>query len=87
MMKNPFPSILLVLVRLTSSACPVCDQRQPKVLKGITHGTGPETNWDYLILTTAITIVMITLFFSVKWLIHPGEYRKDHIKRTILTNA
>ncbi|MCF0039714.1 hypothetical protein [Dyadobacter fanqingshengii] len=85
-MKKPVLTLLLILIRLVSLACPVCDQRQPKVLKGITHGTGPESNWDYVIIITAIAIVIFTLFFSVKWLINPGEAGNDHIKKFILTN-
>ncbi|WP_221391047.1 hypothetical protein [Dyadobacter sp. NIV53] len=85
-MKSLVFIFLLILMRLASFACPVCEQRQPKVLSGITHGAGPESNWDYVIIITASAIVVITLFFSVKWLIRPGESADDHIKRFILTN-
>ena len=62
-------------------ACPVCDQRQPKLLQGIAHGSGPESNWDYLIVSVAAIIVILTLYFSAKLLIRPGEKSGDHIKR------
>lgn len=68
-------------------ACPVCDRNQPKILRGITHGAGPESNWDYIIVWTTVAIVICTLFFSVKWLIRPGEKSDRHIKRFILNNA
>jgi len=84
-MKKPVILLLLLLTCLTSIACPVCKQRQPKVLRGITHGAGPESNWDYVIIITAAAIVVFTLFFSVKWLLKPGESADDHIKRFILT--
>jgi hypothetical protein len=67
-------------------ACPVCERNQPKILKGITHGAGPESNWDYVIIWTTVAIVLFTLFFSVKWLIRPGEKSDRHIKRFILNN-
>lgn len=85
-MKRSALIFLLILFRLTSFACPVCEQRQPKVLRGITHGGSPESNWDYVIIITAAAIVVFTLFFSVKWLLKPGESADDHIKRFILTN-
>jgi hypothetical protein len=85
-MKNLFMIFLLILIRFTAIGCPVCDQRQPKVLRGITHGTGPESNWDYAIITAAAFIVIITLFFSIKYLIRPGESADDHIKRFVLNN-
>lgn len=85
-MKKSLILICLLFIRLTALACPVCDQRQPKILRGITHGAGPESNWDYVIIITAAVIVVFTLFYSVKWLIKPGELSDDHIKRFILTS-
>lgn len=67
-------------------ACPVCERNQPKILKGITHGAGPDSKWDYLIVWITVAIVLTTLFFSVKWLIRPGEKSDRHIKRFILNN-
>jgi hypothetical protein len=65
-------------------ACPVCDRNKPKLLKGISHGTGPESNWDYLIVGGMLVITLFTLFFSIKWLIQPKENHKSHIKYSIL---
>lgn len=67
-------------------ACPVCERNKPKILRGITHGAGPESKWDYVIVCAAIFIVAATLLFSVKWLIRPGEQSEYHIKRYILNN-
>ena len=67
-------------------ACPVCERQQPKILKGITHGAGPEGRFDYIIVLTAVIIVFVSLYFSIKWLIHPGEKSGDHIKRLILNS-
>lgn len=76
--------LLLLLPGYLAVACPVCDKQQPKVLRGITHGTGPDSNWDYVIVWAAVIIVVFTLFYSVKWLLKPGEKSKDHIKHFIL---
>jgi hypothetical protein len=79
--------ILLILTALwvpaALLACPVCEKRQPKLLRGITHGAGPESNWDYVIIGITAAIVLASLYFSVKWLCKPGEAGKDHIKRII----
>lgn len=65
-------------------ACPACEKQQPKLLKGITHGAGPDSNWDYVIVIITAIIVLFCLFFSVKWLLRPGEKSKSHIKFSIL---
>lgn len=80
-------SILTVLFGLSvdsANACPVCEKQQPALLKGITHGTGPEGNQDFIIIAIAVIIVLFTLFYSVKWLLRPGEHARDHIKQIVL---
>lgn len=65
-------------------ACPVCEKQQPKVLRGVAHGAGPDNNWDYLIVGVITVIVGITLYYSMKWLVRPGEDAPGHIKRNVL---
>lgn len=83
-MKKGFLIITFMLIQLTVMACPMCEANQPKIFRGITHGAGPESNWDYLIISVTAIIVILTLFYSVKWLIKPGEKSGDHIKRFII---
>ncbi|MBE9461321.1 hypothetical protein ACFP1I_00960 [Dyadobacter subterraneus] len=83
-MKNAFLLTVFIFMGLFAAACPVCDQRQPKLLQGIAHGLGPESNWDYLIVSVAAVIVILTLFYSAKMLIKPGEKSDDHIKRLVI---
>ena len=78
--------IALLLINYITYACPGCEKQQPKLLKGITHGAGPDGNWDYVIIAIVVIIVLFTLFFSLKWLIRPGEQSESHIKRLILNN-
>ncbi|OJY92005.1 MAG: hypothetical protein BGP14_24165 [Sphingobacteriales bacterium 44-15] len=78
--------LLSLCAAIPAVACPVCDRNQPSVLKSITHGAGPESRWDYLIVWITVAIVLLTLFFSVKWIIRPGEKSDAHIKRMILNN-
>ncbi len=68
----------------TTLACPVCDRNKPAVLKGISHGVGADNSWDYLIVGAIAGVVLITLFYSIKWLIRPGESSENHIKRMVL---
>lgn len=86
MIKRTLSTVLLFLLAIDSFACPVCERNQPKILKGVTHGAGPQSNWDYIIIWITIVIVLITLFLSIKWLIRPGEHSKKHIKHVILNN-
>lgn len=65
-------------------ACKVCEKQQPPVLRGITHGTGPQGNFDYVAIWIMVVITLATLYYSIKWLIKPGEKSTTHIKRFIL---
>lgn len=68
------------------SACPLCGKRQPKITMGVTHGVGPQSDWDWVIIVLIAAITIWTLVFSVKKLIKPGEKNADHIKYSILSN-
>lgn len=77
-------TLMLALVAAAGWACPVCEKQQPKVLRGVAHGAGPDNDWDYLIVGVITVIVLITLFYSMKWLLRPGEDAPGHIKRNVL---
>ena len=83
-MKKILLLMLTVIPGVAAFACPACEKQQPTLLKGITHGAGPDGNWDYVIVTISVIIVLFTLFFSVKWMIRPGEQSQSHIKRLVL---
>ena len=83
-MKKIFFLLILLDTFIVVNACSICEKQQPEILKGITHGAGPENNWDYLIVSIAMIITVATLFFSVKWLIWPEEKEENHIKRIVL---
>ncbi|CAL1519497.1 hypothetical protein [Chitinophaga sp. MM2321] len=85
-MKRIILTAFVVLTGLQALACPVCERQQKGILGGFTHGGTPGSNWDYLIVWVTVIIVLFTLFFSVKWLVHPGEKSDSHIKRNILNN-
>jgi hypothetical protein len=82
-----FPIVLLnLIIAGTSNACPTCELAQPRILRGITHGAGPQGSWDYIIALSVTAITALVGFYSVKWLIRPGEANDNHIKHYILHN-
>jgi len=83
-MKSQLLILTFLLSTFVTSACPVCERNKPKILQGITHGSNPDSNWDYVIVTAVAIIGMFTLYYSVKWLFKPNENNKDHIKYSIL---
>lgn len=76
--------MMLVLSAYIANACPACEKQQPKLLRGITHGTGPDSQWDYAIVSITVIIVIFTLFYSLKWIFRPGEKSENHIKNLII---
>lgn len=83
-MKKLIALLFMLPIAIASQACDACEAQQPALLKGITHGAGPQSNWDYVIVIAMALIVVLTLYFSIKWIFIPGERNRDHIKRTIL---
>lgn len=80
-----FPYLVIpFLLQGAAGACEVCEANQPKILRGITHGAGPQGNSDYIIVIAAVVFVLITLVYAIKFLARPGERDSDHIKRIVL---
>lgn len=85
-MKKTLLTILgLFCCLLTVMACPVCEQRQPKLLKGITHGTGPESNWEWVTVLIMTAITVSVAIATLCYLLKPGEKQSSHIKFSILS--
>ena len=83
-MKKIWLIIGLLLPTMFALTCPVCERNQPKILRGYVHGIGPDSNWDYIVIWATVVIVAISFYYSVKYLIKPGEGDKQHIKYSIL---
>ncbi len=79
-------SLLMTCLSSSLLACEVCKSQQPKVVQNITHGAGPQGQTDFVIIAIAIVIVLLTLIFSVKYLLKPGENSPGHVKNTVLEN-
>jgi len=75
-------AIIFLSTKMTSLACAACEKQQPKITKGITHGSGPQSDWDYVIIGFVALIVIVSFVYSIKWLVKPGERESSHIKRS-----
>lgn len=91
MQKSNIMKKFIILIKLVCInqyalwACNACEKQQPKITQGITHGAGPDSNWDWLIVAVICAITLITFCLSLKYLIKPLEQNSNHIKRLILT--
>ena len=84
-MKKTIVTLILLVIQTMAFACPVCERAKAKKMFGsIGHGIGPQSNWDYIAVWGMIIITILTLFYTIKWLIKPGEKNKSHVKYSIL---
>lgn len=74
----------LAMLRTTAWACETCRAQQPEVLRGLTHGAGPQGNFDYVIVFVTLAVAVLALVYAIKFIVHPGEREADHIKRIVL---
>jgi hypothetical protein len=44
----------------------------------------PTGIWEYIIVTLAIAVFLLSIYLCLKFFISPGEDEKDHIKKKIL---
>lgn len=77
-------TVALTLVVNVVVACDVCQKQQPKILRGVAHGAGPQSDWDYVIVGVTAVIALVSLVYALRWMIKPGEKSRDHIKHSIL---
>ena len=87
MSKKYWITAVLISLHHLSMACDVCEKQQPKITAGLTHGAGPESNWDWVSISIIAVFTLLTLFLSIKYLMKPGEKNKNHIKRSIFINS
>jgi len=68
-------------------ACNECQRNQPDFLLDVSHGDGPDSYTDYVIVVSGIIVVLITTFLALKYLFQrKKEASTVHIKHTILEN-
>jgi len=84
-MKKIFFAAIFIATAFSLYACPVCERAKARAAFGsITHGVGPTSNWDFVAVWIVISAVLLSFFYSVKWLIKPADNNPDHIKHSIL---
>ena len=84
-MKKTIMTLLICCAAFSMYACPVCERAKAKTAFGsISHGPGPGTTWDYIAVWVSIAAVLLTLIFTIKFLVKPNEKNSDHIKNSIL---
>jgi hypothetical protein len=72
---------------LSVMACDACEIAQPRSLRGITHGAGPDSGWDYMIVLAMVAITLYVLAATLRCLFRPSEKSEQHIKRMILNDS
>ena len=80
-------SVLIIFIAQIAIGCPVCEKQQPELTQRLTHGAGPQSNWDWVIITIITAITVFTFIYSLKYLIKPDEKNTNHIKQSILSNS
>lgn len=78
--------LLLFMTAGAGMGCPVCERNQAGMLKGIAHSGGPQSSWDYLIVWLMAGIALLALFYTVRYLVRPGEASPGHIKRMVVND-
>lgn len=81
-----FFTTAFLLSNIVAMACEVCEKQQPKLLRGITHGAGPQSEWDYVAVWCIGLIAVVSLIYAVAWTISPGEKDSEHIKHSIFND-
>lgn len=84
-MKKYITLLLMLILKLDVIGCEAC-KKQAGGFGGITHGAGPDSNWDYLIVFVMVIITLYVLVATIKCFIKPGEKNEEHIKRMILND-
>ena len=59
-------AVIFLFVAELAFACEACKQQQPRLTQGFTHGTGPDSRWDWLIVAVIALITVYTLIYSIK---------------------
>jgi hypothetical protein len=70
----------------SAMACDACKAQQPKFLQGVTHGAGPASNWDYVVVSIMVIITVYSFYAMVKCLAKPADKNHEGIKSIILNS-
>ncbi len=84
MKSNKFLIPIFLLWQTFAWACDACDLQQPKVTRGLTHGAGPESAWEWVAVGATLVITILTIYYFFKYLFRPESKRKINIKTNVL---
>jgi hypothetical protein len=84
MLTRVISTVLLLAARFPVMACEACKKQQPKLLQGITHGSGPKSNWDYLIVSVMVVITIYSFYAMIRYMTKSRDKVYQNIKTSIL---
>jgi hypothetical protein len=84
MLTGMIAAALLLAASFPVMACDACKKQQPKLLQGITHGPGPDSNWDYLIVSIMVVITVYSLYAMIRYMAKSRDKVYQNIKTSIL---
>ena len=73
-------------IHSSAMACDACKAQQPKFLQGVTHGAGPASKWDYVVVSIMIIITVYSFYAMVRCMTKPAEKTHEDIKNIILNS-
>ncbi|OOQ57826.1 hypothetical protein BC343_13685 [Mucilaginibacter pedocola] len=82
-MRKYIVTIPVILVSGTAFGCDAC-KKQQSFFTGISHGRGPESTWDYLIVALMVIVTLYVLFAALNCMFRPYENHRSHIKYTFI---
>lgn len=81
---NKIVILVLVLWQAVAKACEACDLQQPKITRGLTHGAGPKSMWDWVAVAIIMLISIATVYYFIKYLIKPDAKKRIELKNNVL---
>jgi hypothetical protein len=84
MLKGMLCAILLSAASLPALACDACKKQQPKLLQGITHGAGPDSTWDYVIVSIMVIITLYSFYAMIRFMAKSRDKVYQDIKSSII---
>jgi len=73
-------TLVALIITASVDACPACEQANPRILRGLVHGSAPQGSWEFALVLLAMVVAGLVGIYSIKLLFCPGETAADHIK-------
>lgn len=77
---------IFILITQVALSCPVCDREKAnQVTLGLSHGAGPDHNWEWLVVAGMAGITLFALFLAIKYFIKPDNAKTNEFKKSIFS--